>query len=269
MADRVKYFLLGLLFLVVAGVIAFDRWNSREPMSPDESSASAEDSEGEIWIRPPNRNVDDGGAGENREQPDPGPLHIKPNGDGSGGARAGGSPNAGRVPEIEFPPLGGTEPKPQPKPAPKPKPTPPAKSDTFHVVRSGETLGEIAQQYYPGRVQSGIRLIVEANRISNPNVIRADTRLVIPSSNVRRSSRKPVVAGSDSPAKKPASNSSASSGGIPGTYKVKSGDGDLYAILRKFYGRQGEGARIVRVMEMNDLISTRVKTGTVLRLPPK
>ncbi|MGH7163259.1 MAG: hypothetical protein ACREID_07230, partial [Planctomycetota bacterium] len=30
MADRVKYFLLGLLFLVVAGVIAYDRWNSAD-----------------------------------------------------------------------------------------------------------------------------------------------------------------------------------------------------------------------------------------------
>ena len=28
MADRVKYFLLGLLFLVVAGVIAYDKWNA-------------------------------------------------------------------------------------------------------------------------------------------------------------------------------------------------------------------------------------------------
>ena len=27
MADRVNYFLLGLLFLIVAGVIAYDRWN--------------------------------------------------------------------------------------------------------------------------------------------------------------------------------------------------------------------------------------------------
>ena len=30
MVDRIKYFLLGLLFLIVAGVIAYDRWNTDE-----------------------------------------------------------------------------------------------------------------------------------------------------------------------------------------------------------------------------------------------
>ena len=34
MVDRVKYFLLGLLFLIVAGVIAYDRWNTDEYQEP-------------------------------------------------------------------------------------------------------------------------------------------------------------------------------------------------------------------------------------------
>ena len=34
MVDRVKYFLLGLLFLIVAGVITYDRWNTDEYQEP-------------------------------------------------------------------------------------------------------------------------------------------------------------------------------------------------------------------------------------------
>ena len=64
-------------------------------------------------------------------------------------------------------------------------------------MRSGETLGEIAQHYYPGRVQSGIRLIVEANQISNPNRIRENDKLVIPASNVRRPGARPSVGGTN------------------------------------------------------------------------
>ncbi|MDH3592580.1 MAG: LysM peptidoglycan-binding domain-containing protein, partial [Planctomycetota bacterium] len=58
-------------------------------------------------------------------------------------------------------------------------------------------------------------------------------------------------------------------GKIPSTYVVKSSDGDLYAICRRFYGAQGEGARVARIMELNQLWSARVAAGTVLRLPAK
>jgi len=262
MADRVKYFLLGLLFLVVAGVIAFDRWNSREPMGPDEASARADDS-GEIWINPPNRGTQE-----------PEPLRIDPNGgtppaELRNGTRGGGK-EVGYLPPLDDDGEDADDPAPKPLPKPEPKPAPAPRTDKVHVVRSGETLGEIAQQYYPGSAASGLRLIVEANKIENPNVIRENTRLVIPSAMVDGPARKPVVVdrppSNSSPAKK---GSERATGGIPKTYTVKSNDGDLYAILRKFYGTAGEGARIVKVMEMNDLISPRVKAGTVLKLPPK
>ena len=50
---------------------------------------------------------------------------------------------------------------------------------------------------------------------------------------------------------------------------MKAGDKDLYKICRKFYGRSGEGARVVQIMNMNNLVSARVKAGTKLKLPRK
>jgi nucleoid-associated protein YgaU len=40
------------------------------------------------------------------------------------------------------------EPKPEPKPEPEPEPEPKAKYPTVHIVRSGDTLSEIAEKYY-------------------------------------------------------------------------------------------------------------------------
>ncbi|MHC4940978.1 MAG: LysM peptidoglycan-binding domain-containing protein [Planctomycetota bacterium] len=241
MADRVKYFLLGLLFLVVAGVIAFDRWNSRDAMGPADKSSQAEESESEIWFDPPSREVE-----ETEEEEEVRPISIIP------------------PAEKEKPHERNYIPEP-PKvdPEPEPEPVREEPQTNVHVVRSGETLGGIASRYYPGRVQAGIKLIVQANNISNPNRIRENDRLVIPASKVRAPERSPVV-DRTTPVKKTTTNR-----GTPSTYVVKKGDGDLYRILRKFYGRSGEGARVVRVMEMNDLISPRVKPGTRLKLPPR
>ncbi|MHC4411018.1 MAG: LysM peptidoglycan-binding domain-containing protein [Planctomycetota bacterium] len=240
MADRVKYFLLGLLFLVVAGVIAFDRWNSRDAVGPADTSARSQDGEGQIWFDPPNRD-------EEELEEDLPPISIIPPVDED--------EESGR--ELIPPP---PEPRPKPTPKPDPGPKPNTNSNQIHVVQSGETLGEIAARYYPGRVQSGIRLIVRANQIANPNRIREKDKLVIPASKVRAPTRTPVL---EPPAKRKRSN------GIPSVYTVKKNDGDLYTISRKFYGRSGEGARVVRIMEMNSLVSTRVKAGTKLKLPKK
>jgi hypothetical protein len=57
--------------------------------------------------------------------------------------------------------------------------------------------------------------------------------------------------------------------GTPSTYVVKSSDGDLYKICRKFYGSSGEGARVPRIMAANNLFSVNVKAGTRLKLPPR
>lgn len=255
MADRVKYFLLGLLFLVVAGVIAFDRWNSREVAGPGDESARTRDGEAELWFDPPASDEEEPGGlhdetGAGTLQIDPPEETIRP------------EPKSKEL-DLIPPPI---DPKPEPrtKPKPAPKPAPVKTSDTIHVVRSGETLGEIAQHYYPGRVQAGIRMIVAANQIANPNHIRENDKLVIPASSVRRPSGRPTI--ERTPRAKAKSDPKP---GIPSTYLVRKNDGDLYAILRRFYGRKGEGARVVRVMELNNLVSTRVPAGTKLKLPPK
>ena len=56
MVDRVKYFLLGLLFLIVAGVIAYDRWNTDEYQEP------AQDETVSVRFTEPARPLRGGGA---------------------------------------------------------------------------------------------------------------------------------------------------------------------------------------------------------------
>jgi nucleoid-associated protein YgaU len=118
------------------------------------------------------------------------------------------------------------------------------------------TLEAIAIKYYGTR--EGIEWIAKANRLGNANRIFANQKLIIPA---RKEMPKEGASGGTAAAKPSAS--------VPSRYKVKQGDGDLYAICRKFYGREGQGARVARVMELNHLYSADVKVGTVLILPPR
>ncbi|MDH3590742.1 MAG: hypothetical protein OER88_02620, partial [Planctomycetota bacterium] len=52
MADRVKYFVLGVLFLVVAGVIAFDRWNSPQDSTPVADRGDEDDGSFKLVVGP-------------------------------------------------------------------------------------------------------------------------------------------------------------------------------------------------------------------------
>ena len=244
MADRVKYFMLGLLFLVVAGVIAYDRWNSREGIPDEEVATYEKENSGKIFIAP----KDDG------DEP---PL------------KRGGNTIIIDDPKPDTPPLIDNKKPPLVKPTPKPDPVTPkpiASKQRVHVVRSGEALEKISRQYYPGKVYKGIDLIVKANGLRSANVITEGQKLIIPAMDARGGTRPVVVkerpADKPAPAKKPKS-------GVPSTYVVKSSDGDLYKICRKFYGRNGEGARVVRIMTLNGLSSVNVKAGTKLKLPPR
>jgi len=247
MADRVKYFLLGLLFLVVAGVIAFDRWNSREGLDESEVAEHDRGNSGEIFIGP------------NRDDP-------------AGKSRSGGNQDDGRNPhpliiDPDPAPVGPDTDRPEVKPKPEPIKPAPATRERVHVVKSGEALEKISRQYYPGKVYKGIDLIVRANGLRNANVITEGQRLVIPAMDTR-STRRPVVVKTKKP--KPSTKPARTSGsGVPAFYVVKSSDGDLYKICRRFYGRGGEGARVSRIMATNNLVSVRVKAGTRLKLPKK
>ena len=239
MADRVKYFMLGLLFLVVAGVIAYDRWNSRDGIQDEEVAAYEKDNSGKIFIAPDARDDE-----SNLRTP---PINPKPV---SGKER----------PLIINPPV---EEPPIVTPKPKPNVPKPASKERVHVVRSGEALEKISRQYYPDKVYKGIDLIVKANGLRSANVITEGQKLIIPAMDAHGGSR-PVVVKKETPVKRPAAKKPSS--GVPSTYVVKSSDGDLYKICRKFYGSSGEGARIARIMRENNLISIHVKAGTRLKL---
>ncbi|MHC4550530.1 MAG: LysM peptidoglycan-binding domain-containing protein [Planctomycetota bacterium] len=230
MADRVKYFLLGLLFLVVAGVIAYDRWNT-EPARVAQTDDEA-DRRWEVMVgHPPT-----GAATPLEERKG---LSVPP------------VPDAKKEPAKTAPAAAPprTDPKPAaPLVAKEPAKKKPPQVPQTHVVRSGETLESIALKYYQSR--KGVQWIVLANKLRDPNRIYINQKLIIPA----RKELKPTVI-------KPRK--------IPSRYEVKPGDGDLYAICRRFYGRAGEGARVARIMELNHLWSAEVKPGTVLILPPK
>ena len=106
-----------------------------------------------------------------------------------------------------------------------------------------------------GRRFEGLKIIVIEPELDLA-LIKIDQKLIIPASREtagRPSGRSRTAAGSK----------------VPSSYVVKRGDGDLYAICRKFYGAAGEGARVARIMDMNGLWSAEVATGTRLTLPPK
>jgi LysM repeat protein len=237
MADRVKYFLLGVLFLVVAGVIAYDRWNS-SGVSDEVAETRGDDTGGDfdLSVRPEPKPEPPPPATAS-EQPQPPP---KP-------ATAPVQRPPSNIPDLPPGPVA-----PPPPPAPKPEPKP----DRTHVIRKGETLEAIAIRYYGTR--DGIQWIVSANGLPNANRIYANQKLVIPA---KKEITKERGSGDAAPAKK--------ADKLPSRYTVKEGDGDLYAICRRLYGSEGQGARVNRVMEMNHLWSADVKAGTVLILPPR
>jgi LysM repeat protein len=239
MADRVKYFVLGLLFLVVAGVIAYDNWNSKG--TPDQVVANGSDADRVDLVVGGEK---ESTAGENR-----GGLSIAPEPEPE--------PEPAPKPEPKPKPVPEPEPKPAPKPEPKPAPKPgPEMRDRTHVVQSGESLERIAIKYYGTR--RGIDWIVERNGLANPNRIFAKQKLIIPA---RKELNAPVKKKTTHKADKPA-------GEIPSRYTVKSGE-DLYSICRRFYGSKGLAARVDRVMDLNQLWKAEVKPGAILILPPK
>jgi len=166
MADRVKYFLLGLLFLVVVGVVAFDRWNAApEPAKSD----------------PKDRAIV-------KVEPLPPPVSITP-------------PRVEPAPIQPAPPAPAPAPVvAEPPPLPAPKPPPP--SMVHHVVGENETLEGIALRYY--KTTKGVAWIVRANGLENANFIRAKQKLVIPPAPEGAAAPPAAVKAPEAPAAKPA-----------------------------------------------------------------
>lgn len=241
MADRVKYFLLGLLFLVVAGVIAYDRWNTE----PTEAADRGDDRGWEVVVGPTQETPPAGVSVPPALAPDPEPA----------------KPVKKETKETPQPTKTTRAPivleRPQPKPPVVEVKPPPAK---VHIIRAGETLESISLKYY--KTRKGIQWIVEANKLKDPDRVYENQKLVIPA-------RKVIQPQGTSTTKKAEPRATKTRAKLPanGRYTVRPGDGDLYAICRRFYGAQGEGARVARIMELNKLWSAEVKAGTVLILP--
>jgi len=274
MADRVKYLLLGLLFLVVAGVIAYDRWNPAGDELIDSRGTRADEARFVVDSgrdhtgvatgavdRGANAQQDlmDGGRGSAREE-SRGSLQ----GDGGSALSAldidlGGSTSRKDAvpPRVDAAPPAQTEPRVVRREPVVQAPPAPASAKT-HVVQSGETLERISLDYY-GTIR-GVAWIMEANGIENANRIFAKQKLVIPAAREGATSTQPV-------ARSHARTETAAS--VPSSYVVRDGDGDLYAICRRFYGGTGLPARVHQVMSLNGLWSKDVAVGARLQLPAR
>jgi len=257
MADRVNYFLLGLLFLIVAGVIAYDRWNPGGDSA--EEQLANRDNRATVTVEPSQPATPSGTIRIDTEE--------RPNLPASRGR--GHLPNRRNL-DVDGKPFAAdtdlkqelrvVPPSPAPEPVVRPRvvtPTPPS-TQRFHVVQPGESLELIAVHYYG--TKRGMSAIIAANRISNPDRIFAKQRLVIPAMNER-------VRGAPVPprpvARRPATVT------VPSSYTVKRNDGNLFKICARFYGSDKLSARVDQVMEINGLWSAEVGVGSTLQLPPR
>jgi len=246
MADRVKYFLLGVLFLVVAGVIAYDKWNpAGEPKEIAERPQADTGGDFDMSVQSSREVLTVPGSSA-----DTSPVVPPASSPAPAAAEQAPAPERAVVPQPATP-------RETPKPAAKSPetPKPPPAPDKTHVIRKGETLEAIAIKYYGTR--EGIEWIVDANRLGNANRIFANQKLVIPA-------RKEMAKEGG-----PGGTTAKRASDVPSRYRVKANDGNLYAICRRIYGREGQGARVSRVMEMNHLYSADVNAGTILILPPR
>ncbi|MHC4941252.1 MAG: LysM peptidoglycan-binding domain-containing protein [Planctomycetota bacterium] len=273
-----KYFALAVLFLVVAGVIAYDRWNAGTG-DPLADARGADDGRIQADVSPGAEDPESLTVPPRDEQPPTMPPAAEPEVETPPLAEDPGSIALPPIRPIEreditLPPAPREDPpakkevepkrtapkKAEPKlvtPKAKPAARPIKTTDTIHTVRSGENLEKIALRYYGTR--RGIAWIVEANNLRDANRIYERQSLLIPArddSLIRRTAK--LNTKRSAPERK-----------VPRTHTVTKSDGDLYAICRKYYGRRGEGARVARIMQLNKLWSADVKVGTVLILPAK
>ncbi len=128
----------------------------------------------------------------------------------------------------------------------------PASAHESHTVRSGETLGHIAQKY-----EVSVSELVSENNISNPNRIRVGQVLQIPHSGSQSS----TPASNPAPTERPKPVNPADFSGGTGSYTVVSGD-SLSRIGSKL------GVSWKEIARLNKLNSPyRIRIGQTLKVP--
>ncbi len=129
-----------------------------------------------------------------------------------------------------------------------PPPPPPTSGGGTYTIQRGDTLGLVAQRF-------GVSLanLINANSISNPNLIFVGQVLTIPGSGGGGDTNPPPGPTATSPAPPPPA-----SGG--GTYTVQAGD-TLWAISQQF------GVSVADIESANGLSSALIFVGQVLTIP--
>lgn len=138
-----------------------------------------------------------------------------------------------------------------------------------YTVQPGDTLSGISAKYYPGRVQTGVKLLAEANKqlFTDPRTMREGMVLTIPAAPAATASTAPVNPGSHETAavRDNSSPARAETGATDGEYVVQSGD-TLERIARKLFN---DGNRWNDLYEWNrDRLSSpgRLQIGQKLRV---
>lgn len=134
---------------------------------------------------------------------------------------------------------------------PATRPAGPVRRTRFHVVRSGETLSEIAARY-----GVAVRTVARANGIRNPALIIAGRRLRVP--NARAPQRRPAPTRRAAPRPAPRRAAPAPGGR---TYTVRPGD-TLSGIAARHRVAVRALSRLNGITDPN-----RIYVGTVLRIP--
>ena len=123
---------------------------------------------------------------------------------------------------------------------------------TRHVVRAGERLEDIADQFYGDR--AGWKIIANANGIARPELLQSGQRIVIPS---RKASGTPAAVRRE-PTRRASITPRA-----PRNYKVRSGD-SLAKIARQELNDEGRWRDIQRLNRLPDQV---IMPGQSLKLP--
>jgi nucleoid-associated protein YgaU len=137
------------------------------------------------------------------------------------------------------------------RPAPEAKPVPVTRT---HVIQTGDTFADLAEQYYGSRAARYVSLLMQANPDVDPRRMHVGSEVVIPSPESDVSTE---AAAAERPAVSAAT----------GTYRVQEGD-TLYAIARKL---SGNGERYRELYALNRSLiggdANRLRPGMVLRVP--